>query len=211
MKRVSIVVVAGALLLPGCETNEQTGALLGGVSGAAIGATVADAFGGNDQARVIAAGLGGVAGASLGGRLGAQLDERDRRQAAAATQAALDLQAERDARLAAEARAARAEAEAARQRAARAADQRAAEQAAQEAEAARRRAAAAERERQQVTQPAQTSWTSQSGTGARGGSTVVSGAGANCYTVREVAVVPGRGEVAQNQRYCNRGGGWQPA
>ena len=100
--------------------------------------------------------------------------------------------------------------EAARQRQARAADQATAERAAREAEEARRRAAEAEREQQRATQPARTQWTSQSGTGASGGSTVVSGGTGDCYTVREVAVVPGQGEVAQNQRYCRRGGGWQP-
>lgn len=212
--RASGPILAAVVVLGGCETQEQSGQAIGGLTGASVGALLGDAIGGDDASRAIGAAFGGILGASVGGSIGAKLDERDRQQAAAATQAALNLQAERDARAAAEARAARAEADAARARAeaarARAtsdAQRQAAEQAERDAAEARRRAQQAED--RATAQPVRTSWSSDSGTGARGGATVTSGAGDNCYTVREVAVIPGEGEVAQNQRYCKQGGRWQ--
>jgi multidrug efflux pump subunit AcrA (membrane-fusion protein) len=206
-----VVIVA---MVAGCDTNQQSGQAIGGVTGATIGGLLGDALGGDDTSRAVGLVVGGLAGASIGGAIGARLDARDRQQAAAATQAALELQEERNARAAAEARAARAEAdaaraqaEAARARATSAAQRQAAEQAERDAAEARRRAQ--EAEDRAVAQPARTTWSSDSGTGARGGATVTSSAGDNCYTVREVAVIPGQGEVAQNQRYCKQGGRWQ--
>ena len=55
-------------------------------------------------------------------------------------------------------------------------------------------------------------WESKEGGGVSGESQVVARdttAGDNCYTVREVAVVPGEGEVAQNRTYCKGESGWE--
>lgn len=53
-------------------------------------------------------------------------------------------------------------------------------------------------------------WTSTTDTGASGEATVVNKpqTTAECYDVREVAYVPGQGEVEQTQRYCKGEQGW---
>lgn len=55
-------------------------------------------------------------------------------------------------------------------------------------------------------------WASDSGSGATGSATVVGAAQPNqsCYDVRQVAFVPGRGQVEQVQKYCSTGDGrWE--
>jgi len=55
-------------------------------------------------------------------------------------------------------------------------------------------------------------WESKAGDGVTGESSVIardSTAGENCYTVREVAVVPGEGEVTQTRTYCKQESGWE--
>ncbi len=59
--------------------------------------------------------------------------------------------------------------------------------------------------------PAPVQWTSSSGTGTSGQATVVKKpqtASADCYDVREVAYIPGQGEVEQTTRYCKGEQGW---
>lgn len=73
--------IAGAMLLSasmamtGCETQEQTGQVLGGVAGAAAGSQV-----GGGSGRTIATIGGAILGAAIGGRVGSNMDERDLRQ-----------------------------------------------------------------------------------------------------------------------------------
>lgn len=96
-RRVRLAVslgVCAALVMPlgACENvgnNQQTaGAVIGGVGGAVLGGLGGSAIGGRGGA-VIGAVAGGVLGAWAGSTVGRRLDERDRRQAAAATQQVL--------------------------------------------------------------------------------------------------------------------------
>ena len=74
--RISIALVAGTLALAGCAnpdgTNNQpgTGAIIGGLTGAAAGQIV----GGDTRATVI----GGAVGAAIGGAIGAQMQAQER-------------------------------------------------------------------------------------------------------------------------------------
>jgi surface antigen len=83
-------VVAG-LLIPtaACQTNEQTGGLVGASSGALLGGLVGQAAGHNTTSTLIGAGLGAVGGYFIGTAIGRQLDEADQKRAAHATQQAL--------------------------------------------------------------------------------------------------------------------------
>jgi outer membrane protein OmpA-like peptidoglycan-associated protein len=84
-KKISTGVAAAALVLAGCTnpdgTSNQTGtgALLGGLTGAAAGQVV----GGDTRATVIGGALGAAAGGAIGARLDAQ--ERELRQSLAGT------------------------------------------------------------------------------------------------------------------------------
>lgn len=69
------VLVAVAVMLAACETQEKTGALTGGAAGAIVG----QELGGTTGTL-----LGAVGGALLGREIGQRLDERDKRQIATA-------------------------------------------------------------------------------------------------------------------------------
>jgi surface antigen len=75
-------------LLVGCQTQEQTGALVGTAGGAVLGGVIGHAIGGS-TGTVVGAALGGAAGLFAGSAIGRRLDEQDRARAEAATQQAL--------------------------------------------------------------------------------------------------------------------------
>lgn len=81
-------VLAGALLLVGCQATggekEGVGTALGAIGGALIGSQI-----GGGKGRIAAVIAGGVIGAGIGNRIGAYLDERDRELQAQATADAL--------------------------------------------------------------------------------------------------------------------------
>jgi outer membrane protein OmpA-like peptidoglycan-associated protein len=74
--RIAIAVVAGALVLAGCENPDgtpnqpATGAIIGGLTGAAAGQII----GGDPRATAI----GGAVGAAIGGAIGAQMQAQER-------------------------------------------------------------------------------------------------------------------------------------
>ena len=219
--RLAVGGLALTAVLAGCQTNTETGALLGAGAGAAVGNLLGAAVGGSNS-RTIGTLVGAGAGALIGGQIGSMLDERDREKAAEASRQALErAETERRIELAerraaeAERRASSAERQAATaQRQADAARREAARtQPAEDAAAPAERTAAPAPTPTRTTAPRgprpQVSWNSENNPGVGGSSTVVSQPTENCYVVREIAVVPGRGEVAQDARYCREGQGWQ--
>jgi uncharacterized membrane protein YebE (DUF533 family) len=76
MKYTLIVVLACAVILTGCQTREQTGALVGGAGGAAAGALIGHAAG-STAAGVI---IGGAAGAGGGYLIGRHMNEKEAAQ-----------------------------------------------------------------------------------------------------------------------------------
>lgn len=90
MSRILVgLAVAAMLVVGGCESNEQTGQILGGLGGAAAGAAISKAFGGNTTTTLLAAAGGAAAGYYLGGSIGRSLDKRDQQLAAQANQRVL--------------------------------------------------------------------------------------------------------------------------
>ncbi len=87
--RAVAVLVAVPLFLGGCQTNEQTGGLIGAGSGAVLGGLLGNAIGHNAAGTLIGAGIGAAGGYFIGSAIGRQLDEQDRQRAMAATQQAL--------------------------------------------------------------------------------------------------------------------------
>jgi len=71
--------LAAAMLVSACETKEQQGTVAGAVVGAGVGSLF-----GSGSGRVWAIAGGAVAGAFIGNRVGKSMDDRDRREAAAA-------------------------------------------------------------------------------------------------------------------------------
>lgn len=67
-----VVLMAGILVFGGCESDAQTGALLGSLAGAGIGQLA----GGDTESTLIGAGVGGVTGYIIG-------SEKDKQQARA--------------------------------------------------------------------------------------------------------------------------------
>jgi surface antigen len=83
--------LVASLLVPvaACQTNEQTGGLVGAGSGALLGGLIGQAAGHNATSTLIGAGIGAVGGYFVGSAIGRQLDEADQKRAAQATQQAL--------------------------------------------------------------------------------------------------------------------------
>ncbi len=75
-------------LLGGCENQQQTGGLLGGLGGATAGGLIGHAIGGS-AGTAIGMIVGGGAGFLVGSSIGKRLDEQDRARAENATQQAL--------------------------------------------------------------------------------------------------------------------------
>lgn len=77
--KLNIVAAATALLLiTGCATKAQTGALVGGI----VGAAALGPVGGTAAAHYAMGALGLVAGGIIGGNIGKQLDEKDHKHVA---------------------------------------------------------------------------------------------------------------------------------
>ena len=73
--RSVLICCVAATAIYGCETNEQTGQVLGGVAGAAAGTQV-----GGGSGRTIATIGGALIGAFIGGEIGNRMDEKDHEQ-----------------------------------------------------------------------------------------------------------------------------------
>mgnify|MGYP001213361227 CR=1 FL=1 len=91
LKKLSIAVVAGGLLLAGCAdqgygTRQTIGAGTGAVLGGLAGATVSKS--GSSATRAAATGIGAIAGLLLGSEIGRHMDEQDRQRAESAAQRA---------------------------------------------------------------------------------------------------------------------------
>lgn len=85
--KTAAIVVAGALGLSACETNEEMGQLLGGLAGAGLGLAIAGDDDDTMKALAVVAGAG--LGAWIGGNIGRGLDERERERLAQSTQQVL--------------------------------------------------------------------------------------------------------------------------
>lgn len=89
MQRIAIVsVVAVGLALAGCA-NQGTKQTVGGVGGAVLGGLLGSQVGGG-SGRLWATGAGAVIGALVGSEIGRSLDDNDRRNMEATTQASLE-------------------------------------------------------------------------------------------------------------------------
>jgi surface antigen len=89
-KKLPRYFVLGCVLAVGaCQTNQQTGELIGGGTGAAIGGFIGSRFGGT-AGTVIGSAVGGIAGGLIGGGIGQNLDSEERARAQAATLQALN-------------------------------------------------------------------------------------------------------------------------
>jgi surface antigen len=189
-RRSAAALLAGAVALGGCATQQDTGTLIGAVGGAAIGAAVA---GGSTERRVIGALIGGAAGGFAGSLIGKRLDEADRARAEAAAQKAI---AEREAAVAREQQQRNAEIEAqlrAEQAKARTQPERVA--------AEKRALEARQRVAQTPTTAPPVTWSGNARGSAQAiGPTQVSGR-EGCEQVREIAVIQGQ-EVRQLATFC---------
>ena len=74
---VVLIIAASALMLAGCETKAQEGALIGGGLGAGAGAIIGSTSGHAGGGALI----GGAVGAASGAIIGDQSDQRKRHQA----------------------------------------------------------------------------------------------------------------------------------
>jgi surface antigen len=83
------LVLAAALVLGGCQTNQQTGGLFGAGGGALFGGLLGNAIGHDQTSTLIGAGLGAIGGYFIGSEIGRQLDQADQQRAARATQQVL--------------------------------------------------------------------------------------------------------------------------
>ena len=85
----TILVLAAAMALGGCQTNQQTGGLFGAGGGAMFGGLLGNAIGHDQTSTLIGAGLGAIGGYFIGSAIGRQLDQPDQQRAARATQQVL--------------------------------------------------------------------------------------------------------------------------
>ncbi len=85
MKKTIICMSISALLLAGCATRTQTGALIGSGIGAVVGAGVGQATGRDTGSTLLGAGIGAAVGGLAGGSIGYYMDrqEQSMRQALA--------------------------------------------------------------------------------------------------------------------------------
>ena len=90
MKKIITCISIIALLLTGCATKTQTGALIGSGIGAAVGAGVGQATGRDTGSTLLGAGIGAAVGGLAGGAIGRYMDrqEESMRQALANVESA---------------------------------------------------------------------------------------------------------------------------
>ena len=75
MKRTGFLALAGAVVLAGCATKTQTGAVVGAAGGAVLGGAVGAAAGSTAKGAIIGAVVGGVAGTIIGAQMDKQAKE----------------------------------------------------------------------------------------------------------------------------------------
>ncbi len=87
MRKISVIAIAAVLSFStvGCSSKQESGALIGAVTGAIVGNQV-----GAGTGRVLATAAGAVVGGIVGSEIGRSLDEADRQRAAAAEYYALE-------------------------------------------------------------------------------------------------------------------------
>jgi surface antigen len=85
MKKIIMLVLTTSFLLTSCESNRDSGSLIGGVAGALVGSTL-----GKGNGRVAAAAGGAIFGSIIGSKVGASMDERDRQTLHRTTQNSLE-------------------------------------------------------------------------------------------------------------------------
>ena len=73
MKSAYAISLAAILLLSGCDTNQQTGRIIGGIAGAGIG----NQFGRGDG-KTVATVAGALIGSAIGEEIGKDIDEKNR-------------------------------------------------------------------------------------------------------------------------------------
>lgn len=73
----------GALLLAGCATKSQTGAVVGASGGAVVGGVIGKVAGSTAKGAIIGAVVGGAAGAIIGARMDKQAEELEKIEGAA--------------------------------------------------------------------------------------------------------------------------------
>ena len=81
----SLLLLALAVGLTGCQSKEQFGQLAGAVAGGLAGSQI-----GKGDGKLVAVGVGTLIGALVGSEIGASLDKADQLYAAQATQSALE-------------------------------------------------------------------------------------------------------------------------
>ena len=92
VRKLTLIVASAVMpLVAGCQNNEQTGGLLGGIGGALACGAVGAALTHRAYGAALPAAACGAAGYFIGSAIGRQLDERDRAMAAAATRQVLAL------------------------------------------------------------------------------------------------------------------------
>ena len=75
MKRMGFLALAGVVVLAGCATKTQTGAVVGAAGGAVVGGAVGAAAGSTAKGAIIGAVVGGVAGTIIGAQMDKQAKE----------------------------------------------------------------------------------------------------------------------------------------
>ena len=75
MKRTGFLALAGVVVLAGCATKTQTGAVVGAAGGAVVGGAVGAAAGSTAKGAIIGAVVGGVAGTIIGAQMDKQAKE----------------------------------------------------------------------------------------------------------------------------------------
>jgi surface antigen len=88
-KHHAVLSLIALLLASACQTNEQTGGLVGASGGALLGGALGQAFGHSSTGTLLGASLGALGGYFVGTAIGQQLDEPDRKRATEATHKAL--------------------------------------------------------------------------------------------------------------------------
>lgn len=80
MKKFLPLLIIVSILVVGCaapQNNQEKGTRVGALGGAAAGALLGQAIGGNTQATLIGAGIGVLAGGVVGNQVGKRMDEQE--------------------------------------------------------------------------------------------------------------------------------------
>jgi outer membrane protein OmpA-like peptidoglycan-associated protein len=80
LKKFLTIIIVASVVLAGCaapQNKQEKGTRYGAAGGAAVGALLGQAIGGNTQATRIGAGLGALAGGVIGNQVGKNMDEQE--------------------------------------------------------------------------------------------------------------------------------------